>query len=81
MEWLTAFTQDLQQSWPALWHGLSITLKVVVSTSTCKPHSSVIFLTNPNDMLPPERGFRNTASVLAFENGGSEMLYPTEISK
>ncbi|RKG46330.1 MULTISPECIES: ABC transporter permease subunit [Acinetobacter] len=33
MEWLTAFTQDLQQSWPALWHGLSITLKVVVSAA------------------------------------------------
>lgn len=33
MEWLTAFTQDLHQSWPALWHGLSITLKVVVSAA------------------------------------------------
>ena len=33
MEWLTAFTQDLHQSWPALWHGLSITLKVVVSAT------------------------------------------------
>ena len=33
MEWLTAFTQDLQQSWPALWHGLSITLKVVISSA------------------------------------------------
>jgi len=33
MEWLTAFTQDLQQSWPALWHGLSITLKVVVTAA------------------------------------------------
>ena len=33
MEWLTAFTEDLQQSWPALWHGLSITLKVVVSAA------------------------------------------------
>ena len=29
MEWLTAFTHDLQLSAPALWHGLSITLKVV----------------------------------------------------
>ena len=26
MEWLTAFTHDLQLSAPALWHGLSITL-------------------------------------------------------
>ncbi len=30
MEWLTAFTHDLQLSAPALWHGLSITLKVVI---------------------------------------------------
>ena len=29
MEWLTAFLNDLQQSGPALWHGFSITLKVV----------------------------------------------------
>ncbi|EOR10815.1 ABC transporter permease subunit [Acinetobacter tandoii] len=29
MDWLTAFIQDLQLSAPALWHGLSITLKVV----------------------------------------------------
>lgn len=29
MEWLTAFFQDLQLSAPALWHGFSITLKVV----------------------------------------------------
>ncbi|MCJ8162364.1 ABC transporter permease subunit [Acinetobacter zhairhuonensis] len=29
MEWLTAFIQDLHLSAPALWHGLSITLKVV----------------------------------------------------
>ena len=30
MEWTTSFIQDLQQSGPALWHGFSITLKVVV---------------------------------------------------
>ncbi len=30
MEWITSFIQDLQQSGPALWHGFSITLKVVV---------------------------------------------------
>ena len=30
MEWLTAFTHDLHLSAPALWHGLSITLKVVI---------------------------------------------------
>jgi glutamate/aspartate transport system permease protein len=30
MEWITSFLQDLQQSGPALWHGFSITLKVVV---------------------------------------------------
>jgi glutamate/aspartate transport system permease protein len=29
MDWLTAFIQDLHLSAPALWHGLSITLKVV----------------------------------------------------
>ncbi len=29
MDWLTAFLQDLHLSAPALWHGLSITLKVV----------------------------------------------------
>lgn len=29
MDWLTAFIQDLQLSAPALWRGLSITLKVV----------------------------------------------------
>ncbi|MDV2470036.1 ABC transporter permease subunit [Acinetobacter chinensis] len=29
MEWITSFLQDLQQSGPALWHGFSITLKVV----------------------------------------------------
>src|SRR5690606_7052652 len=28
-EWFTAFFQDLQLSAPALWHGLSITLKVL----------------------------------------------------
>ncbi len=27
MDWLTSFIQDLQLSGPALWHGLSITLK------------------------------------------------------
>ena len=30
MEWLTAFFNDFQSSAPALWHGFSITLKVVV---------------------------------------------------
>ena len=30
MDWLTAFIQDLHLSAPALWHGLSITLKVVI---------------------------------------------------
>lgn len=30
MEWLTSFLNDLQQSGPALWHGFSITIKVVV---------------------------------------------------
>ena len=30
MEWLTAFTHDLHLSAPALWHCLSITLKVVI---------------------------------------------------
>ncbi|MHA3891209.1 ABC transporter permease subunit [Acinetobacter sp. GXMZU3951] len=30
MDWLTAFFQDLHLSAPALWHGLSITLKVVI---------------------------------------------------
>ena len=30
MEWLTAFFNDFQNSAPALWHGFSITLKVVV---------------------------------------------------
>ena len=29
MEWLSAFLNDLQLSGPALWHGFSITLKVV----------------------------------------------------
>ena len=29
MEWFTAFFQDLQLSAPALWHGFSITLKVL----------------------------------------------------
>lgn len=33
MDWLTSFIQDLQQSGPALWHGLSITLKVVISAT------------------------------------------------
>ena len=33
MDWLTAFLQDLQLSWPALWHGMSITLKVVISAT------------------------------------------------
>ena len=30
MEWLTAFLTDLQASAPALWHGFTITLKVLV---------------------------------------------------
>ncbi|WP_168381620.1 ABC transporter permease subunit [Acinetobacter indicus] len=30
MEWLTAFLNDLQLSAPALWHGFTITLKVLV---------------------------------------------------
>ncbi|WPO68071.1 ABC transporter permease subunit [Acinetobacter haemolyticus] len=30
MEWLTSFLNDLQQSGPALWHGFSITIKVIV---------------------------------------------------
>lgn len=30
MEWLTAFLHDLQLSGPALWHGFSITLKVLI---------------------------------------------------
>lgn len=30
MEWLTAFLSDLHISGPALWHGFSITLKVVI---------------------------------------------------
>ena len=29
MEWLTSFLQDLQASGPALWYGMTITLKVV----------------------------------------------------
>lgn len=29
MEWLSVFLSDLQQSAPALWHGFTITLKVV----------------------------------------------------
>ncbi|KAB0630209.1 ABC transporter permease subunit [Acinetobacter gandensis] len=33
MDWLTSFIQDLQLSGPALWHGLSITLKVVISAT------------------------------------------------
>lgn len=33
MEWLTAFLNDLQLSAPALWHGMSITLKVVISAT------------------------------------------------
>ncbi|RKG34621.1 ABC transporter permease subunit [Acinetobacter tianfuensis] len=33
MEWLTAFIQDLQLSGPALWHGFSITLKVVITAT------------------------------------------------
>lgn len=30
MEWLSAFLHDLQLSGPALWHGFSITLKVLI---------------------------------------------------
>lgn len=30
MEWLTAFLNDIQLSGPALWHGFTITLKVLV---------------------------------------------------
>ena len=30
MEWLTVFLTDLQASYPALWHGFSITLKVLL---------------------------------------------------
>lgn len=30
MEWLTVFFTDLQASYPALWHGFSITLKVLL---------------------------------------------------
>jgi glutamate/aspartate transport system permease protein len=30
MDWLTAFFTDLTASYPALWHGFSVTLKVVV---------------------------------------------------
>ncbi|MGE8652312.1 MAG: ABC transporter permease subunit [Acinetobacter gandensis] len=33
MDWLISFIQDLQLSGPALWHGLSITLKVVISAT------------------------------------------------
>ncbi|WP_180023146.1 ABC transporter permease subunit [Acinetobacter sp. YH1901134] len=33
MEWLTSFIQDLQASGPALWHGFSITLKVVITAT------------------------------------------------
>lgn len=33
MDWIASFTQDLQLSAPALWHGLSITLKVVISAT------------------------------------------------
>ncbi len=33
MDWLTSFIQDLQASSPALWHGFSITLKVVISAT------------------------------------------------
>ena len=33
MEWLSSFIQDLQASGPALWHGFSITLKVVVTAT------------------------------------------------
>ncbi|OTG77314.1 amino acid ABC transporter permease [Acinetobacter sp. ANC 5054] len=33
MDWLTSFIQDLQASGPALWHGFSITLKVVISAT------------------------------------------------
>lgn len=30
MDWLTVFLTDLQASYPALWHGFSITLKVLL---------------------------------------------------
>lgn len=33
MEWLTSFLTDLQVSVPALWHGFTITLKVVVTAA------------------------------------------------
>ncbi|GAA5015274.1 amino acid ABC transporter permease [Acinetobacter puyangensis] len=33
MEWLTSFLTDLQVSAPALWHGFTITLKVVVTAA------------------------------------------------
>ncbi|MCL6235593.1 MULTISPECIES: ABC transporter permease subunit [Acinetobacter] len=33
MEWLSSFIQDLQASGPALWHGFSITLKVVITAT------------------------------------------------
>ncbi|MCL6239436.1 ABC transporter permease subunit [Acinetobacter sp. ANC 5033] len=33
MEWLSSFIQDIQASGPALWHGFSITLKVVITAT------------------------------------------------
>ncbi len=30
MQWLTLFLQDLSTSYPALWHGFSVTIKVVL---------------------------------------------------
>lgn len=33
MDWLTTFIQDLQLSAPTLWHGFSITLKVVIAAT------------------------------------------------
>jgi glutamate/aspartate transport system permease protein len=33
MDWLTSFIQDLELSGPALWHGFSITLKVVIAAT------------------------------------------------
>ncbi len=33
MDWIASFTQDLQLSAPALWHGLSIILTVVISAT------------------------------------------------
>ena len=33
MEWISSFIQDLQASGPALWHGFSITLKVVITAT------------------------------------------------